>query len=169
MIELELTYLAKSIPEGVKEGKEMLDIYIPKSAHHPILRIRKNGDKYEMTKKSPVKDGDSSVQKEHTILLTKEEFKELSQLEGKRVSKTRYIYNHNGRNAEIDVFHGELKGLVLVDFEFDSEEEKENFEIPDFCLAEVTQEKFLAGGMLCGKNYGDIEKNLERYGYKRLQ
>ena len=44
--ELEKTYLAKELPnlEGAK-SKEMLDIYFPKDAEHPKLRIRKNGDK----------------------------------------------------------------------------------------------------------------------------
>ena len=66
------------------------------------------------------------------------------------------------------MFQGDLKGLVLVDFEFESEQEKQAFEKPDFCLVEVTQEEFIAGGMLCGKTYKDIEKNLQKFGYKSL-
>jgi len=167
-IELERTYLAKGLPSNLENGKEMLDIYIPKSARHPILRIRKNGDKFEMTKKFPVKDGDSSKQHEHTIILTKEEFDELSKIEGKRTSKIRYAIRYNGVLCEIDVFQGALKGLVLVDFEFSSEKEKDEFEMPDFCLIDVTQEEFLAGGMLCGKSYDDIKERLEKFGYKKL-
>ena len=34
-------------------------------------------------------------------------------------------------------------------------EEKDAFVAPDFCLVEVTQELFIAGGMLCGKRYAD--------------
>ena len=47
MIELEKTYLAKEIPQGLKDcnSKEIIDIYIPKSNAHPKIRIRKNGDK----------------------------------------------------------------------------------------------------------------------------
>ena len=78
-IELELTFLAKSLPEGLAKcrQKEIIDIYIPKSSAHPVLRIRKNGDRYEMTKKEPVED-DASHQEEHTIVLTEEEFASLS-------------------------------------------------------------------------------------------
>ena len=50
--------------------------------------------------------------------------------------------------------------MVVIDFEFTSIEEKDNFRIPDFCLVEVTDEEFLAGGMLCGKYYEDLEENL---------
>src|SRR3989338_5295798 len=150
MIELEKTYLAKYLPDLKKcKSKEIIDIYLPKSAKHPVLRIRKNGDKFEMTKKQPIGE-DKTIQEEQTIILTKEEFQELSSLEGKRIHKIRFYFPYNGRTAEIDVFQGDLKGLVLVDFEFESEQEKQAFEKPDFCLVEVTQEEFIAGGMLCG-------------------
>ena len=170
MIELERTFLAKKFPDGFESSdrREMVDIYLPSSSHHPNLRIRKNGEKYEMTKKTPLKEGDSSRQREETIVLTPEEFEELSELEGKRVSKTRYLFPWGERVCEIDVFGGDLRGLVLFDFEFENEEEQEAFTPPEYCLAEVTQETFLAGGMLCGKVYSDIEKELGRFGYPPL-
>lgn len=168
MIELEKTYLAKFLPK-LEKGKDMIDIYIPTETRHPILRIRKNGEKYEMTKKYPVKEGDSSKQHEFTISLTKEEFEELSNsLKGKRTHKIRYNHEYNGRIAEVDVFQDRLKGLVVVDFEFETEEEKDKFEMPNFCLADVTQEEFLAGGMLCGKSFEELGDKLNKLGYKRL-
>ncbi len=167
MIEREKTYLAKYLPEGLKNcrSKEIVDIYIPASEEHPMLRIRNNGDAYEMTKKTPVSGSDSSEQTEYTILLTLQEFKTLESVEGKRVQKDRYYYDYKGRTAEIDIFGGDLNGLVEVDFEFDNSEEKDTFDMPDFCLADVTQEKAFAGGMLSGKKYADIEKDLARYKY----
>lgn len=113
-------------------------------------------------------NSDSSHQTEQTILLSEEEFKVLSSLAGKKVSKVRYYYPVNGRVAEVDVFQGELEGLVLIDFEFSSMEEKENFIHPDFCLVDITQEEFIAGGFLAGKKYADIEENLKVYNYQIL-
>lgn len=170
MIELELTYLAKSFPEGIEKARsmEIIDIYLPKDERHPTLRIRKSGGKFEITKKYPVAEGDASEMHEDTIKLSAEEFESLSKIDGKRTRKMRYYYNCNGRTAEIDVFRDALEGLVVVDFEFESEEEKQGFIMPEFCLAEVTQEEFLAGGMLCGKSYGDIERELAKLNYKRL-
>lgn len=169
MIELEKTYLAKYLPKGLKdcESKEILDIYIPKSKRHPTVRIRKNGDRYEMTKKEPIED-DPSHQEEQTIRLTEEEFNELSKLDGKKTHKIRYFYNHGDRTAEIDVFQGSLKGLVVVDFEFETKEEKDSFEMPDFCLVDITPEEFIAGGMVCGKSYEDLSEDLNKYGYSKL-
>ena len=84
------------------------------------------------------------------------------------VRKMRYAYSHNGQFAEIDVFQDDLAGLVLADFEFKSKKEKGLFQQPDFCLVEVTQDSTMAGGMLCGKKYSDIENHLRGLGYRAL-
>ena len=170
-IELERTFLLKNIPAGMEKCKsiEIVDIYIPKAAEHPILRIRKRGEIFEITKKYPIKGNDSSEQGEHTISLSREEFGELSRLEGKRFRKTRYFYPFNGKTAEIDIYLDDLKGLGLVDFEFDNREEKDEFQMPDFCLADVTQEKFAAGGILAGKKYSDVQAVLDKWGYKKIE
>lgn len=170
MIELEKTYLAKKLPEGLRgcEFKEIIDIYIPRSQRHPKLRIRKNGNEYRITKKGSVEDGDRSRMREQTIKLTRVEFGELSKLEGKRIRKLRYLYEYKGRTAEVDIFQDALEGLVVVDFEFATIKEKESFKMPDFCLVDVTQEEFIAGGIVCGKGYEDIERYLQKFNYQKL-
>jgi CYTH domain-containing protein len=171
MEEFELTYLAKKELMSKLNGisfKEMTDIYIPESSKHPNLRIRKSGEKYEITKKTPVREGDASHQIETTISLTLSEFNELNLIKGKRVLKNRYLYQENNYTYEIDVFQGDLKGLVLVDVEFKSNEEKSNFIPPPWILKDVTQENFIAGGMLCGKNYDTIKEKLEEFKYEKI-
>jgi adenylate cyclase len=171
MIELEKTYLAKELPKNLKEckSKEIIDVYIPKESEHPKLRLRKNGNKFELTKKEPVNEGDASNQREQTIILTETEFEALNkQIEGKRIHKLRYLYDYNERTAEFDIFQDKLLGLVVVDFEFEKIEEKDKFQMPDFCLVDITQELFIAGGIVCGKSYEDIKKSLEKFGYKKL-
>jgi CYTH domain-containing protein len=171
MQELELTFLAGKIPDGLArcEHREIIDIYIPKKALHPYIRIRKDGGKHVITKKKPEEMSDFSKFVEHSIHLTPEEFDVLSTLDGKRLHKLRYFYPIGKHTAEIDVFQGPLKGLVVVEVEFDTEKEKADFNMPGFCLADVTQEEFIAGGMLCGKSYEDVEPELRRFNYKRLQ
>jgi CYTH domain-containing protein len=170
-IELEKTYLAKYLPNDLDHCKseEIIDIYIPKSVEHPNLRIRKKGDNLEITKKYPVSGGDASRQHEHTIELNKQEFEALTKdINGKKVRKYRYYYNSKGKVIEIDRFQDALLGLVLVDIEFTNENEQKLYPMPDFCLAEVTQEKPLAGGLIVGKTYQQIEPTLAKYGYKPL-
>ncbi len=169
-IELERTFLLKYTPEGLEKcnSVEIIDIYIPRSAGNPILRIRKSGEKYVITKKQPIKGIDSSEQNEESIPLSFEEFKELGLLEGKRLRKIRYYYPFEGMIAEIDIYLDDLKGLCIVDFEFKKKEDKDNFKMPEFCLVDVTQEKFCAGGILAGKRYEDIEPFLKKYNYQKL-
>lgn len=169
-IELETTYLAKFIPDGLNECKfkEIVDIYIPQNEEHSKLRLRKQGDKYQITKKTLLNSNDASIQQEETIILTQEEFESLSSSSNKKIEKKRYYYPYQWKTAEIDVFLWMLAWLVVVDFEFASIEEKNQFQIPNFCHKDVTQEKFIAGGVLAGKSYEDIEDRLKELGYKKL-
>ena len=170
MDEFELTFLPRELPAGVRRSpaKEMLDIYVPTVSDHPHLRIRKSGERYEITKKEPAQGTDASHQIETTIPLSREEFEELAQIPGRRVEKTRYLYEEKDRTYEVDVFGGELKGLVLADIEFASAEDMASYTRPDLMLAEVTNEKLLAGGMLSGASYADIEPVLTKLGYQKL-
>ena len=171
-LELERTFLLKYKPEGLEKSKscEIIDVYFPKKARHRVLRLRsRDGQKFEMTKKVQVNQNDLSEQEEHTILLSREEFDALSLAEGKEVHKKRYYYElPGGRTAEIDIFLDKLSGLAVVDFEFRTREEKEKFEAPDFCSAEITPDEELAGGILAGGEYSRIEKHLEKYKYKKI-
>jgi len=170
MLELEKIYLAKYLPEGLArcESAEINDIYIPREDAYPKMSIRQKGDRYEIAKKVRMDVSDSSAQEEQTMTLSAKEYAALAQTEGKKLRKTRYEYPCGDMIAEIDIFRDSLAGLVIVNVEFDSPEEKESFPMPEFCLADVTQEEFLAGGMLSGKNYADIENELKRFGYQKL-
>ncbi len=170
MIELEKTYLVKYIPSGLEgcRSKEIIDIYIPGLSPHPTLRLRNIAGNFEITKKEPVDVNNPEYQVEQTIALNEIEFNEIAKLGGKRIHKTRYLYPCNGRTAEIDVFQGSLEGLVVVDFEFDNRADMDSFEMPDFCLADVTDDVFIAGFKLSGKRYESIEDDLAKLGYKKL-
>ncbi len=169
-LERERTFLAKELPQEIKttEPTRIVDIYIPDTPAHSHLRLRQNGKTYEITKKTSVAAGDASEHIEQTIPLTEEEFAALSRCSAKRVAKDRYRVVIDGILAEIDVFIEDLAGLVLIDFEFDTEDEKDNFIPPSIALADVTQENLIAGGLLAGKTYDTIAPELARFCYKKL-
>jgi len=170
-LELELTYLAAEIPfdTEITESTPMLDVYVPEDPLiHSRLRLRRNGNSFKVTKKLPVEGEDASVHTEDHIDLDETEFTTLAAASQKRIEKDRYVVPLGGRTAEVDVFKGVLKGLVLIDFEFDSPEEKLAFIPPESCLADVTTEDFIAGGNLAGRSYQDIEADLARFDYKPL-
>lgn len=170
-MEYELTYLAREIPKEILgvEGTLMRDIYVPDTISHAHLRLRQKGDKYVITKKYPVNNGDSSEQVEETIVLKKDEYEALASCSKKVVAKRRYKVEIGGHIAEVDVFEEQLHGLVEIDFEFDSNEAKSSFVPPEVCLAEVTNEEAFAGGYISGRSYEDIEPVLKKYGYKRIE
>ncbi|MGV9001514.1 MAG: hypothetical protein ACOH18_00975 [Candidatus Saccharimonadaceae bacterium] len=175
-LELERTFLANRVPEEIVGVNPipMEDTYIPEDLSvHAHLRVRRRGEKREITKKEVVNTGDASEMIEQTIPLTEAEFEALRLSSARRVEKDRYkvdIADRNGtpRSAEVDIFKGLLKGLVVIDFEFTSVEEKADFVPPECCGAEVTQADFIAGGVLAGLSYGDIAHHLDEYSYNKL-
>ncbi len=169
MLELERTFLAKSVPKDLQSRphKRIVDLYVENGTGKLDLRLRQSGDTYEMTRKRPVEGTDSSKQEEQTIALEKEEFESLSHATVRKIEKIRYYYPYGDLTAEFDIFKGDLAGLVLVDFEFKTEEEMRAFVMPDFCLADVSQEAFVAGGVLAGKSYPHIEAELSKYHYRK--
>jgi adenylate cyclase len=171
-LEIEAAYLAKRLPEGMSGAVpvRVLDIYISDDTDLLTkLRLRQKGDTYELTKKVNLDPADLSLQNEYTIPLTKEEFTKL-RIAGKReVEKDRYMMAAGKHMAEIDVFQGALAGLVMIEFEFGSTDERNAFQPPAYCGSEVTQEDFVAGAYLAGKSYKDIASELEQLGYRAFQ
>jgi len=175
MIELEreLTFLINKLPTDLDKfpSKIIEDNFLPRAADHPVIRIRRNGDKLCITKKYPAGaenggSGDSSHMIEHTISLSRDEYDALNSYDGKRFKKRRFAYEIDGYAAELDVYLAGLVGLVVIDFEFSSEKAMRNFKKPDFVGADITQDHSLAGGMLCGKTYADLDQHLrEHYDY----
>lgn len=168
-LELERIFLPTKLPDDLRQARQRTidDLYIPVNEPHPIVRVRASGGTYEITKKvtSPT---DPSVRTEETIPLSEDEYRALSAVVGKRLIKTRYYYERDGRIYEFGVYAGDLAGLVLIDVEFSSLDEVFQFQPPDFLGQEVTGKKFLRGGELAGKAYSDLEEKLSALGYSPI-
>jgi adenylate cyclase len=68
-----------------------------------------------------------------------EQFEALWSLtEGRRVEKVRYLVPTESGEVEVDVFGGELAGIITAEMEFDSEAASDAFEPPDSLGIEVT-------------------------------
>ncbi|MCK9438599.1 MAG: CYTH domain-containing protein [Patescibacteria group bacterium] len=169
-LEIEKTYLIKYIPKDLFKyrSKDIEDLYIPKEAKHARLRIRKNGDYFVITKKIPVKNENASFHSEFNLEITEQEFNALHGSNCNTIKKTRFYYPYQKMVAEIDIFKGRHKGLVLVDFEFKNKSELIKFEAPDFCLADVTEEDFTAGGVLCKNSFSKLSPYLKKFNYKKV-
>ncbi|TCT12150.1 CYTH domain-containing protein [Natranaerovirga pectinivora] len=104
----------------------------------PVIRIRKQSQDYYLTYKSK-----GLLQREE--INEKISDKTYSHLKEKidfnLIEKTRYyIPFDNGLVGELDVFEGKLKGLMVIEVEFKSLDEADEFVPPEWFGREVTFE-----------------------------
>ena len=107
----------------------------------PVVRVRKEDDKYYMTYKGQ----GLMVREEYNLPLTCESYGHLlEKADGNIITKTRYLIplKENSLNKdlliELDVFEGAFEGLYLAEIEFASEEDANNFTPPNWFGEDVT-------------------------------
>ena len=112
----------------------------------PTVRIRRTNDKYSLNYKwkNPNVQEKSAIQNiEYDMPLTEENYRILfNKVENHVIIKTRYcIKLDNNLKVELDVFHGNLDGLVFAEVEFPDVEASENFIKPDWLGKDVSFDK----------------------------
>jgi CYTH domain-containing protein len=99
------------------------------------VRLRRRDGETVLT----VKRGSGRTRTEEEIDLEPEQFEALWPLtEGRRVAKMRYLVPTETGDIEVDVFEGQLAGMVTAEIEFDSEAASDRFEPAEWLGAEVT-------------------------------
>lgn len=135
-MEIERKYLIDTLPEH-------LDTYPYRMLEQgylctePVVRIRKDDDRFELTYKSK----GLMVREEHNLPLTQAAYEHLKEkVDGRIISKKRYLIPYLTYTIELDVFEGELSPLVLAEVEFPSEVDAEQFVPPAWFGKDVTFE-----------------------------
>jgi CYTH domain-containing protein len=161
MIETELSFLVEKLPEDLEKMKSEKIIQGYFSNSPSPLRIRRKGERFELTKKFPISQDDLSRQEEVTIPLEEEEFECLFPRVTRSLEKIRYYYPLSvGLTAEIDVFQGFLAGLVMVEVEFKNKKQLDQFLPPKWFGRNITQEQWSANAYLAGKTFEEIKRFL---------
>jgi CYTH domain-containing protein len=88
----------------------------------------------------------------------------LAVFEANEIRKNRYPFEFEGRRFSIDMFLGDLFGLVLAEVSFATDEEVDSFPKPPFALAEVTNNELFSGGRLSELTFEDIRNEVVRNG-----
>jgi CYTH domain-containing protein len=83
------------------------------------------------------------------IYLTAEEHGELMALPAKVIAKRRYQISHHSGLFGLNVFEGDLAGLVLCEAEAGTREASLAMAFPPWVGREVTHDRFFTGGHLC--------------------
>ena len=146
-IEIERRWLVKSCPlEGYVDGTKIVQGYMV-IGNDGSARIRHsscykdNGQEYEEFMLC-VKKGKGLVRIEVETRITSCQFNDMwITTKGARIEKTRYnIVLSESLVAEYDIFYGDLTSLQMVEVEFKSIADAENFNAPTWFGIEVTDD-----------------------------
>ena len=168
-VERERRYLLEDLPEGLSRAEHHLQItdnYITGTR----LRIRKVRDPrtnkwvVKFTQKFAPDPRDLSRTIITNLYLNATEAETLSIFAANEIRKNRYYYDFEGRRFSIDMFIGDLFGLVLAETDFETDEELDRFAPPSFALADVTNIELFSGGKLSELKYEDVRKEILQSG-----
>src|SRR5207245_2286404 len=99
------------------------------------------------------------------IYLNAVEAETLAIFEANEIRKNRYPFEFAGRKFSIDMFLGDLFGLVLAEVSFETDEELDSFPQPPFAIADMTNVEMFTGGRLCCLTFEDIRNEIARSGF----
>ncbi|HXI23800.1 MAG TPA: hypothetical protein VNG71_07985 [Pyrinomonadaceae bacterium] len=168
-VERERRYLLRDMPEGLTRADHHLQItdnYITgtRLRMRKVRDLRTNKWVVKFTQKFAPNPNDFSRTIITNTYLSAIEAETLSMFNANEIRKNRYKFEFAGRNFSIDMFLGPLFGLVLAETGFESDEEMENFPLPSFALADVTNNELFTGGRLSELTFADIQSEIERSG-----
>ena len=125
-MEIERKFVIQSVPEGVSPGREITQGYL---WYDPEVRLRKIGGEHKLT----IKSEGTLTREESEHAIPEELFNLLWPLVGSKVvRKTRYLLDYNDLVLEIDVYSEKHEGLITLEGEFQTVEEAERFELPEW-------------------------------------
>jgi CYTH domain-containing protein/predicted ATPase len=167
-LEIERKFFVRSytLPD-VHVAVEIEQVYLKSTEQEPERRVRKRTldgvtSWFYTTKEATATPG-VRVEKERQIELGEyERLLEEQDLSLKPIRKTRYCFLYEGRHLELDVFHGALQGLVLLEIELSAM--SDTFSIPaDWDAPEVTGNKFFSNKALAGRKFDDVHFRREAF------
>ena len=171
-VERERRYLLQDLPEGLTRADPHLQItdnYITGTR----LRLRKvreprsNKWTVKFTQKFAPNPEDLSRTIITNTYLNALEAETLSVFNSNEIRKNRYYFEFEGCRFSVDMFLGDLFGLVMAEVGFETDEELDRFEKPEFVLVEVTNDPMFAGGNLCERTFTEVREYILSHGLVR--
>ena len=133
-MEIERKYLIDQIPFDLSEypSRKIEQGYL---CTEPVVRIRRQDEEYYLTYKSK----GLMIREEYNLPLTEDAYFHLREkIDGRLISKRRYLIPLDPYTIELDVFHSPKDNLILAEVEFPSEEDALTFTPPDWFGEDVT-------------------------------
>lgn len=173
-VERERRYLLSDLPDGLTRADPHLQItdnYITGTR----LRLRKVREprSNKWTVKFTQKFAPNAEDLSRTIItntyLNALEAETLSIFNTNEIRKNRYYFEFEGRRFSVDMFLGDLFGLVLAEAGFETDEELDQFGKPAFALADVTNDPVFSGGRLSELTFAEVRKYIFERGLIRKE
>ena len=164
-VERERRYLLPDLPEGLTRADPHLQItdnYITGTR----LRLRKVRDPrtnkwtVKFTQKFAPDAEDLSRTTITNTYLNALEAEMMSVFNANEIRKNRYPFDFEGRRFAVDMFLGDLFGLVLAEVSFDTDQELDSFPKPAFAIADVTNDPVFAGGTLSQLTFAEVKRHV---------
>ena len=164
--ELQRTFLIKGLPEPLERKSSHLQIF-DNYIHETPLRLRsiRVPETKEWTlmlqKRYPAAEFGAEWNIEE-IHLTESEYEHFKPFEGNEIRKNRYYAEFDGRGFEFDVYLGALWGLNRARVGFADRDEMVSLVVPEFVVAEITDESFFDDSNLVNQNLESVRQEVER-------
>lgn len=169
LVERERRYLLQDLPEGLTRASphvQITDNYLTGTR----LRLRKvrepqtNKWTVKLTQKFAPDPNDFARTIITNIYLNALESEMLDVFGANEIRKNRYPFEFEGRKFSVDMFLGDLFGLVLAEVSFETDEELNSYPKPPFAIADVTNVAMFTGGKLCELSFSDIREAILKDG-----
>ncbi|MBQ7582262.1 MAG: CYTH domain-containing protein [Lachnospiraceae bacterium] len=135
--EIERKFLVRTMPKDLSQ----YDFHLIEQAYltkEPTIRVRREDDTYYMTYKGKGR----IVHEEYNLPLNKAAYETLkSKADGNIITKKRYLIPVGSYTAELDIFDAPFAPLTLVEVEFPTEEEANDFHVPEWFGKDVTDDE----------------------------
>jgi CYTH domain-containing protein len=164
-VERERRFLLDDVPDGaVLRTTRIVDRYIVNTG----LRLRRaeenteSGEQtvHKLTQKLARPGGGPGLIT--TIYLSESEYEALAAIPAERLAKTRLSIPPFG----IDVFESVLRGLLLAEIEFETDDDMLAFSAPGWAIAEVTDDVRFTGGQLLHTASDRLARLLGEFGVR---
>ncbi len=173
-VERERRYLLQDLPVGLSRADHHLQIT---DNYLTVTRLRLRNVRDPRTNKWIVKFSQKFAPNPQDLsrtmitntYLNAIEAESLSIFEANEIRKNRYPFEFEGRQFSVDMFLGDLFGLVLAEVSFESDEELDRFPKPPFAVAEVTNNEIFSGGKLCELTFEDVRKHVQQSGFRKAE
>jgi adenylate cyclase len=153
-LEIERKFLVREPPPDLATSRadEIEQGYLAVEGDAAEVRLRRRGDRMHLT----VKRGVGRERTEVEVDLDDVQFDDLWPLTaGRRISKVRHSVPTEGGVIEVDIYSGDLSGLVVAEVEFDSDERAEEFDVPEWFGEEITGHPGYANKTLASRGLPD--------------